>query len=448
MKNSDLQLGEKLSRLSMTTEDEEPITVLVVEDSRTVRTQLRQYLGLLDNVTILEAATLCEARLILESRSDELFCTILDLTLPDASGLEVVDAVRAYAVPIIVLTGSADTFLRQAVLDMRVIDYMFKNGTAAIEELAYLIGRLRQNQAMKVLVVDDSQTCILHVSGLLAQYRYQILTARNGREALAQLAEHPDIALVLTDYHMPIMNGLELVQKIRRKYRREDLAIIALSDIERPELSAAMLKAGANDYLNKKFQAEEFYCRVVQNTNMVRYVHELHDMANRDYLTRLHNRRYLFHAAEPLYAEAVAGKRDIAVGMIDADYFKRINDVYGHAAGDEALKRIATVLRRGLSRTGIVTRFGGEEFVAVINVGDPAWAGACFEKIRQEIEAIQFTVNGQIVPITVSIGVTTSLGGCFADMVELADQAVYRAKEAGRNQVFDLSPVNVEFQLN
>lgn len=444
MENQSPQFGEKLSRLSMTSMDEEPITVLIVEDSKTVRTQLRQYLGLLDNVTVLEAGSLKEARLILEASSHALFGAILDLTLPDASGLEVVDAVRAYQVPIIVLTGSADVFLRQAVLDMRVIDYMFKNGSAAIEDVAYLIGRLRQNQSMKVLVVDDSQTSILHVSGLLAQYRYQILTAKTGREALAQLAQHPDIALVLTDYHMPEMNGLELVQQIRRKYRREDLAIIALSDISRPELSAAMLKAGANDYLNKKFQAEEFYCRVVQNTNMVRYVHELHDMANRDYLTRLHNRRYLFRAAEALYAEARAGKRDIAVAMIDADNFKQINDGYGHAVGDEALIRIAGVLRRGLARSGIVTRFGGEEFVAVITIGDPTWAKACFEKIRQGIEAIQLEVSGQVVPITVSIGVTTALGGEFSDMIELADQAVYRAKQAGRNQVVELSPVNVD----
>jgi diguanylate cyclase (GGDEF)-like protein len=439
--------GEKLSRLSLTSEGDTPINVLLVEDSRTVRAQLRQYISMLDNVTLLEAETLAEARTILEARSHELFCAILDLTLPDANGLDTVEAVRAYDVPIIVLTGSADTFLRQAVLDKRVIDYMFKNGAAAVEDVAYLIGRLRQNLSMKVLVVDDSKTFLLRATGLLIQYRYIILTANNGREALEILEQNPDIGLVLTDYHMPEMNGLELVQHIRRQHRREDLAIIALSDINRPELSAAMLKAGANDYLSKKFQVEEFYCRVVQNTNMVRYVHELRDMANRDYLTRLHNRRYLFQAAEPLYAEARAGKRDLAVAMIDADHFKHINDEFGHVIGDEALKRIASVLRRGFVGSGIVSRYGGEEFVCVTTLSDPARSMEHFEQIREAVASIELKSKGKSVPLTVSIGVTTALGGSFADMIELADQAVYRAKAAGRNRVVELSPDNAELPV-
>ena len=446
MIDHDVLPGEKLSRLSLTSEGDTPINVLLVEDSRTVRAQLRHYLGMLDNVTLLEAGTLAEARAILEERSHDLFCAILDLTLPDASGLDTVEAVRAYDVPIIVLTGSVDGFLRQAVLDMRVIDYMFKNGAAAVEDVAYLIGRLRQNLSMKVLVVDDSQTFMLHVMKLLAQYRYIILTARNGREALEILEQHPDIGLVLTDYHMPEMNGLELVQSIRRKHRREDLAIIALSDINRPELSAAMLKAGANDYLSKKFQVEEFYCRVVQNTNMVRYVHELRDMANRDYLTRLHNRRFLFQAVEPLYAEARAGKRDLAVAMVDADHFKHINDEFGHVVGDEALKRIAAVLRRGFVGSGIVSRYGGEEFVCVTTLSDSGRSMEHFEQVRAGVASIELKSKGKRVPLTVSIGVTSALGGSFADMIELADQAVYRAKASGRNRVVELSPDNAELQ--
>lgn len=443
MPNLTSALSEKLSRLSLTSDGEEsPINVLLVEDSKTVRAQLRQYIALLDNVTLIEAETLADARAVLESRSPELFCAILDLTLPDATGLETVEAVGAYDVPIIVLTGSVDPYLRQAVLDLRVIDYMFKNGPAAIEDVAYLIGRLRQNQTMKVMVVDDSRTFQLHVSRLLAQYRFPILTANNGREALKLLESNPDIALILTDYHMPEMNGLELVRRIRRQHRREDLAIIALSNIDRPELSAAMLKAGANDYLDKKFQGEEFYCRVVQNTNMVRFVRELRDMSNRDYLTRLHNRRFLFHAAEKLYAEARAGKRHLAVAMVDVDRFKRVNDQYGHPAGDEALKRIASVLRRGFSRPNIVARYGGEEFVCVASVDDPMRAADRFDKLRVDIEAIDFDWDGRNIPLTVSIGVATALGSAFSEMIEHADQALFRAKAEGRNRVVDFAPAD------
>jgi diguanylate cyclase (GGDEF)-like protein len=425
----------KLSRLSLVTDSEQPINVLLVEDSRTVRRQLRMQISLLDNVTVFEAGTLAEARTVLDAQANTMFCAVLDLTLPDASGLEVIEAVRAYDVPIIVLTGSADPVLRQAVLDLRVIDYMFKTGAAAIEDIAYLIGRLRQNLSMLVLVVDDSRTFLTHITGLLAQYRFTILTANNGREALAVLADHPDIALILTDYHMPELNGLEMIREIRHTHRREDLAIIALSDFLHPELSAAMLKAGANDYLNKRFQVEEFFCRVVQNTNMVRFVRELRDMANRDYLTRLYNRRYLFQAGEPLVAEAKSGAFQLALAMVDADHFKRINDQHGHDAGDEALKRIASVLRRHFAHDGLVARYGGEEFVCLAKIDGDAQAQERFETLRAAIEAIDFQWDGERVPLTVSIGYTTALDTSLEAMIAKADEAVYQAKAGGRNCV-------------
>lgn len=425
----------KISRLPWLSGSEDAITVLLVEDSKTVRTQLRQYIGQLENVTLIETTTLAEARAILDTQRQSLFCAILDLTLPDASGLEIVDLVRSYEVPIIVLTGSMDPFLRQAVLDLHVIDYMFKTGSAAIEDVAYLIGRLRQNQTTKVMIVDDSATFRMHLSGLLRQYRFPIIVANNGQEALHLLEQNPDTALILTDYFMPGMNGLELVRRIRRQYRREDLAIIALSDLHQPELSAAMLKAGANDFLNKGFQTEEFYCRMVQNANMVNFVRELREMANRDYLTRLHNRRYLFQAGEVLHAEALAGERHLALALVDADLFKRINDRFGHAGGDEALKKIAAVLRRNFSRDEIVVRYGGEEFVCVAILDKPGDVADRFEKLRAEIEAIDLVWNGTRISITGSIGVTTLLGASLADMIECADQAVFRAKAEGRNRV-------------
>ena len=433
-------VSDKLSRLSLTHAGEEPIDILLVEDSRTVRTQLRQYIALLEQVNLIEAGSLEEARAILETRSGGFFCAILDLTLPDASGLDTVEAVRAYGVPIIVLTGSADPALRQAVLDLRVIDYMFKNGAAAIEEVAYLIGRLRQNRTMKVMVVDDSTTFREYLSRLLAQYCFPILSAANGEEAVRLVEQNPDVALILTDYHMPKMDGLELVREIRRKHRREDLAVIAMSDNAHPELSAAMLKAGANDYLSKKFQSEEFYCRVVQNTNMVRFVRELRDMSNRDYLTRLHNRRHLFEEGTRLHARATAANRQLAVAVVDADHFKSINDRYGHSAGDEALKKIAGVLRRHFPGTDMVARYGGEEFVCVADITGTD-AAACFERLRQAIAAIDLAWEGVSIPVTASIGTTTTMAPSLAAMIERADEALYRAKAEGRNRVVDCSPV-------
>ena len=243
--------GEKLSRLSLTSEGDTPINVLLVEDSRTVRAQLRQYISMLDNVTLLEAETLAEARTILEARSHELFCAILDLTLPDANGLDTVEAVRAYDVPIIVLTGSADTFLRQAVLDKRVIDYMFKNGAAAVEDVAYLIGRLRQNLSMKVLVVDDSPDNLLMLEVCLRKRKdLRPVFARNGKEALAKFNRFI-FSLVLTDMEMPQMDGYTAVGLMRSSPGGAAVPVVALTAHYGSAEEQRCFDAGCDDCLAK-----------------------------------------------------------------------------------------------------------------------------------------------------------------------------------------------------
>ena len=431
-------LGSKLARLGTLAHEDGEITVLLVEDSRTVRIRLRDTLQTLPGVRVLEAGTLAEARVLLDQDAAGLFCAVLDLTLPDASGSEIVDLVSGYEVPIIVLTGTLNPEVRRAVLEKRAIDYIIKSNTGAIEDVAYLVARLRQNLRTKVLVVDDSATFRTHLSGLLTQYHFLILTAANGQEALAQIAAHPDIVLVLTDYHMPEMDGLELIREIRRRYRREDMAIIALSDADHPDLSAAMLKAGANDFLAKRFQSEEFFCRVTQNTNMIGYVRQLRDMATRDYLTGLYNRRHLFELGNALHASARNGSDlQLALAMIDADHFKRINDQFGHDAGDAALKMLAATMRRTLPDSDILARFGGEEFVCLSLLPRREDAAAHFEQLRAAVKASDLRWQGERIPLSASIGFTTQLGENLAMMIARADEAVYRAKEGGRNRVVE-----------
>ena len=428
-------MSQKLLRLAMECDHAHPIRVLVLEDSRTVRTRLRQYIGLLEQVSVTEVDTLQDARDVLARQAGEFFCAVVDLTLPDASGLDGVRAVLRAGVPAIVLTGSLDPGLRQAARQENIIEYVHKSSRNALENIAYLIGRLRQNQSVKVMVVDDSRTFRLRVRELLTRYRFPVLEAGDGQEALDLLAAHPDTALLLTDYHMPRLDGLELIGRIRARYRREDLAVIALSQSRRPELSAAMLKAGANDYLNKQFMEEEFYCRVLQNANMIHYVRTLQSMASRDYLTRLYNRRHLFLAAEALYAAAREQGTPLAVAMVDADHFKRINDRHGHAAGDEALKQIARVLRHTFPAPDIVARYGGEEFVCVVPLGTRTEAWARFEALRAAVEAIRMHWDGTPVPLTVSIGLTLDTENSLTAMIDRADQAVFHAKSEGRNRI-------------
>lgn len=410
-------------------------SVLVVEDSRSVRQLLCGLIDEIKGVRAQAAGTRAEAAHWLSIDPRRFFCAVLDLNLPDAPEGEIVDLVRAYGIPVIVLTGSVDQSLREAMLAKQVIDYVIKSHATEIAHVADLVGRLHQNQSTKVLIVDDSASFRAYLGALLAQYRYQVLTAGDGREALEVLADHPDTALVITDYHMPRMSGLELILELRRRHRREELAIIGLSDASRKGLSALMLRSGANDFLTKPFEVEEFYCRVTQNTNMIAYVRQIRDAATHDFLTKAYNRHHLYELGQHLYASAQRGHVHLAEAMIDVDHFKRINDTWGHQVGDEALRQIARALQNTVRDTDIVARYGGEEFVCLAVQTPDEGGTALFERLRIALENIAFAVDGEPVPIAASIGVTLSLETSLEAMLNRADAALYQAKSGGRNRV-------------
>ncbi len=412
-----------------------PCKVLVADDSKSICDLLCACLADIHGVAPVKAGSLQQVRALLAQDATEFMCAVLDLNLPDAPDGEVVDYVRQYGIPIVVLTGSVNPVVREAMLQKQVIDYVIKGNPNEIEHVAYVVGRLYENQAVKILVVDDAKSVRGYLEQLLRHYRYQTLSAADGEAALEILQKHPDIALVITDYYMPGMNGQELIQRLRKHYRREELAIIGLSDATHTGLSAMLLKSGANDFLNKPFEVEEFYCRVTQNTNMIGYVRQIREAAIRDFLTGAYNRRHLFALGEALHANARRGNIHLAAAIIDADHFKRINDQYGHQAGDTALKRIVQTLHANTRKADIIARYGGEEFVCLAVLQEPQQAAALFEKIRAAIADIALNIHTTPVQITASIGVTLSLEADLDSMLQRADKAVYRAKELGRNQV-------------
>lgn len=424
----------KLSRLQAIAPANAGHAILVVEDSKSIRQLLCGYLKQVGGFQVETADSLKSAEALLAADPARFFCAILDLNLPDAPDGEVVDAVQARGVPVIVLTGSAEKTVRERMLAKNIVDYIVKQNTHEIEHVAYLVGRLRENRATKILVVDDSRSFRLYLTTLLERYFFHTLEAADGKEALAVVEEHPDITLVLTDINMPVTDGYQLITALRQRYRREELAIIGLSDSSKHDISAKLLKLGGNDFLAKPFVVEEFFCRVTQNTNMIGYVRQIRDSAIRDYLTGAYNRRYLFEVAATLYGNARRGNLQMAALMIDADHFKSVNDTYGHDAGDMVLRAIAGCLSRELRKSDVVARYGGEEFVCLAVLKDAGDIATVCERLRERIAAIDVEHDGKRIPITVSIGATTALGECFEDMLRRADGAVYAAKNAGRNR--------------
>lgn len=438
MKNLEITQPIVVSRPARGASLDPCLAVLVVDQDAAVHTLLGDLITSITGFPVASARTMSEMHQLLETSANRFFCTVINFCLPDAPHGEAIKLSTAKSLPAIVMTSPSDHDALGELRGQRVIDYVLKTGLHEIEHVAHLIGRLRDNQAMKILVVDDSRSYRAYLTALLQHYFYATVHAADGVEALEVLAANPDVSLVITDINMPRKDGFALIQDIRQQYRREDLAIIGLSDNTTPGLSSRILKAGGNDFLAKPFEQEEFYCRVSQNTNMIAYVRKIQDSARIDFLTGTYNRRALFETGESLYQQARGGNIHLAASLIDADYFKKINDTYGHEAGDHALKAIARSLTDSLSTNAIVARYGGEEFACLAVVDSPEDAASLFEKVRADLEAMPLEYCDQRIPVTVSVGVTTAVESSLESMLKRADEAVYMAKKAGRNCVVQL----------
>ena len=411
--------------------------VLIVEDSKSLQALITSHISNVDGIEVVTASCYEECKTILSASDDgqHLLCAVLDLNLPDAPDGEVVTLVQEHEIPIIILTASVDKAVKKTMNNHLIVEYVVKRGIKEIEYVARKISYLYNNQTQKVMVVEDSPSFNLYLQTLLAHYRYHIISATNGKEALQKLEQHPDISLIITDYNMPEMNGLQLIEAVRENYKREELAIIGLSRSDNTELTVQLLKLGANDYMTKPFIPEEFYCRVSQSVNFISHLRTIKESASKDFLTKVYNRASLFELGESLFANARRGDIQIAVAMIDADHFKSINDNYGHDTGDRVLIALANCLKSSLRTSDIVARFGGEEFTTIIVIKKPQEAEQVFEKLREAIASMKIPLPDNEISVTVSIGATTTIGSSLEEMIKLADTAVYQSKEQGRNRV-------------
>ncbi|WP_415906244.1 diguanylate cyclase [Neptuniibacter sp. QD72_48] len=405
--------------------------VLVVEDSQLVSRVLQR---LFQTADIPLEIIFCESLLQAQEKVDlyeDIFAALVDLNLPDAPHGEIVDFILAQNIPTIVLTGSYDDDKRESLLQQGVVDYIIKESRFSYEYAVQLVHRLLKNQEIKVLLVEDSSSYRLMVRKQLEKHLYQVIEARDGQEGLAKLQQDPEIKLILTDYEMPNMNGIELVQNIRRDYETSELKIIGLSAADSPALSAKFIKSGANDFLTKPFNYEELHCRVMHNIEQMELIAQIKDAANRDFLTGLHNRRYLFEQSEKLLAQS---NNKTCLAMMDLDFFKRINDNYGHDAGDAVLTQLATLLDRSFNRF-LHARIGGEEFCILLNGLNLDQAEILMQHFCTLVHDTEFVFGDQVLPVTVSIGLIEQDDDNFDQMISRADEMLYKAKENGRNTV-------------
>ncbi|WP_051677133.1 hybrid sensor histidine kinase/response regulator [Maridesulfovibrio frigidus] len=249
-------------------------TVLIVEDSVSIGQQLKVEIEETLGISALVAESYKAAEKIMEERSEDIFLAILDLLLPDALENEIVDLAMSYDLPSVIFTSNLDDLVRSKAFSKNILDFVVKD-RHAISNIASLLKWLQSNVGKKILVVDDSKSVRTMVSSRLASSKLEVLSACNGLEALQIVEDNPDLSMVITDYEMPEMDGLELVKRLRMRFSREELAIIGMSHVENKALTSKFLKSGASDFLSKPFEAEELITRVRINLESLDHVQKL-----------------------------------------------------------------------------------------------------------------------------------------------------------------------------
>ena len=298
-------------------------------------------------------------------------------------------------------------------------------------------------QEFKILVADDSRLYRKLVEETLAQEQYAVCLAKNGREASNLLAEHRP-ALVITDWEMPDVTGIELCGLIRSDQGSYTYIILLTSNTDKDQIIRG-LAAGADDYLTKPFHSGELLARVAVGRRIVELHREiqgknrlLEELALTDLLTGLPNRRAIEAWAVRQLSGAARHGFPFWVVMADLDSFKSVNDTYGHEAGDVVLKKFADLLRANTRASNICGRIGGEEFVVVLTHVQKPNIQIVVDRIRHQLEAQEFTFGGRKLGVTASFGISGFQGGeapKFDQLIREADAALYTAKRAGRNRL-------------
>lgn len=409
--------------------------VLIIEDSRSTARLIAQ--GVQEKVGLQcdIAASLAEARVLLAVEPSPYLVALCDLYLPDAPDGSVVDFVLATGTPAVVVSAHFDAGLRQTMLHKGITDYVVKRNPEDMQYLIRLVARLAANEGTEVLVVDDSPVWRAHIAALLRRQRLTVHLAADGVEALEVLEANRNIRLVLTDHFMPRMDGETLTARIRRSRGIEDVAVLAVSSGE--GAAAQFLKSGANDYVSKQAAFEELLCRVHMNLDLLDLMRRNRELAERDELTGLYARRRFFERAADLHRHAARACDAMAVVMLDVDHFKRVNDTYGHVAGDLALRQLGMMLRRAFDEPVVAGRYGGEEFGLVVAGASVQGLPDRLEAFRHDVERLEVSLGDRMFWITISAGclLASACGSTPDSLFARADALLYQAKQQGRNRV-------------
>jgi diguanylate cyclase (GGDEF)-like protein len=296
-----------------------------------------------------------------------------------------------------------------------------------------------------VLVVDDSPVQRLILKNCLLDRGFQPIVVEDGEKALAVLQTPDAPRLMILDWGLPGMSGIEVCQSIRGSKAERYIYILMLTSKSDAAHVVTGLESGADDFVRKPFDPAELGarlatgCRILQlEEQLVTARDELHRVAMYDSLTGLLNRGAILDYLRREIARTSRLQKTVGVMILDLDHFKGVNDTFGHLAGDQALRRVGNLLQSNFRSYDSAGRFGGEEFLVVLpNCGYTALTLRA-EMVRLSMASLRLEFDGRPCSLTTSIGVATldpNLGESLESLLQRADSALYEAKRYGRNRV-------------
>ena len=294
-----------------------------------------------------------------------------------------------------------------------------------------------EDRPSKILLVDDSGIQRRWLRRQLESERVEIIEAADGLEGLKICLENPP-DLILLDLNMPFFDGFEILRRLKDDRRTFSIPVIVVSGASETSDKTRGLDLGAIDYVTKPYDVVELKARIRVGLRTKRMQDLLEERAHVDGLTGLFNR----HALEDRLANEWGMHRRhggaLAVWVADLDHFKSVNDTYGHPAGDEVLRRTSEIIRASVRTTDMAARYGGEEFVVIAPHCGLAGVLKTADRFRERLANTSIIMEGACINVTVSIGVAAwpeDAASSAADLLAVADRALYLAKDSGRNTV-------------
>lgn len=298
---------------------------------------------------------------------------------------------------------------------------------------------------MRILIVEDSAVERRKLSDSLSEWGLEFEIAENGTKAVQVLEAASPPELVLLDWMLPGIDGLEVLRRIRELSRGTYIYTVMLTGKTQKKDRIAAMEAGADDFLSKPVDPADLRSRILVGKRILELQQSLRFAATHDFLTNLLNRSEILAALEREFARAERDEKPTTVILADIDHFKQVNDTLGHAAGDEVLKEIANRLRADLRPYDVVGRYGGEEFLLILPGCTLVSGAKRADDIRAAVAKSAVSTTFGNVSITISMGVTATGSNRYRNVTDFlhdADISLYAAKRNGRNRIEVFRPPN------